>query len=83
MTLMGFFVPAFGTLGEMNETVSSTSISLLMVEEMDIETEVATLTNTALNDNPAIVSSAAALPSNVEMTRSSFAAAEDDGRTSP
>ena len=50
---------------------------------MDIETEVATLTNTALNDKPAIVSSAAALPSNVEMTRSSFAAAEDDGRTSP
>ncbi len=56
---------------------------MLTTEEMDKETDVAMLENMAGNDTAAKVSRAAPFMSKVKITMSSFAATEDDGRTSP
>ena len=56
---------------------------MLTTEEMDKETDVAMLENMAGNDTAAKVSRAAPFTSKVDMTRSFFAAKEDDGSISP
>ena len=82
MTLMGFLEPEFG-VGEININDMSTLTSLLMTDVRVKETEVATLENMPGNDTKAIVSKAAPVMPKVDMTRSSFAATEVAGRTSP
>ena len=81
---MGFFGPVFARgFGETNETVIATLVSLLINDERDTETDIATLTNTGGTDTPAIVSKAAPLMLKVDTTRSFLAATADDGRVSP
>ncbi len=82
MTLMRPLEPEFG-IGEINTNVMPTLTSLLMTDVRVKETEVATLENMPGNDTKAIVSKAAPVMSKVDMTRSSFAATEVAGRTSP
>ena len=82
MTLMRPLEPEL-TVGEINTNVKSTLTSLLMTDVRDKETDVATLENIPGNDTKAIVSKAAPVMSKVDMTRSSFAATEVDGRISP
>ena len=81
---MGLLAPVFGGgLGETNERDITTLSSLLIIDEIDTETDVATPANMPGRDTPAIVSKAALFSSYVEMTRLSFAATADTGRTSP
>ena len=69
--------------GEINETVSTTLVVLLITDERDTKTDIATLANTGGNETLATVSKAARLMSKVVITRSFLAATADDGRMSP
>jgi hypothetical protein len=82
MTLIGPLEPELG-VGDINANVMPTLSLLLMADERDKETDVATLENMPGNDTAAIVSRAAPFTPKVDMTRSSFAATGVDGRMSP
>ena len=82
MTLIGPLEPEIG-VGDINANVMPTLSLLLMTDERDKETDVATLENIPGIDTAAIVSRAAPFTSKVDMTRSFFAATGADGRMSP
>ena len=82
MTLIGPLEPEIG-VGDINANIMPTLSLLLMADVRDKETDVATLENIPGIDTAAIVSRAAPFTSKVDMTRSFFAAKEDDGSISP
>jgi len=79
--------PVFGrAVGEINVTVNATFVSRLMMDERDIETNIAVPAKMAGKVTPASVSTAAPLKSKVDMTMSDFVAkiwwiGEGDGAT--